>query len=272
MHQGRFEEAEALHRQSLQQVQKLGNRQDEIACLWALSYTLSFAGKFFAAQETAGRVLELDRELGHYPNPTTLNSFIKATIHLGQYAEALTLATESLETARQRGLLRETSWALLWLGEIALVEGDLGGAKRILQESLAGLEEMKHIYQALLLAMLSYVVRAQGDGQSACDYLIEALHSGIEYRSISPIMYCLPVAALLAADAGHTERAIELYSLAQRFGHITNSLWFEAIACRELEGVLASVPPEAAAAAAARGRELDLWATVEALLRDLANR
>ena len=76
------------------------------------------------------------------------------------------------------------------------------------------LEELKHIYRALLRAILSYVHRAQGDIELASISLKEALHSGIEYRSISPIMYCLP-AALLAADAGHIGRAIELYSLAQ---------------------------------------------------------
>lgn len=39
----------------------------------------------------------------------------------------------------------------------------------------------------------------------------------IEAGSVSPVIYCLPAAALHAVDVGNIERAIELYSMAQRF-------------------------------------------------------
>jgi hypothetical protein len=81
-------------------------------------------------------------------------------------------------------------------------------------------------------------------------------------------MYCLPVAALLAADDGRFERSIELYSLAQRFGHIANSRWFKNVAGRELDGVGAALSPEVASAAEARGRELDPWQTADELLEE----
>ncbi len=85
-------------------------------------------------------------------------------------------------------------------------------------------------------------------------------------------MYCLPAAALIAADKGNSTRAIELYSLAQQFGHIRNSRWFADVACNELDKVRASLPADVAAAAEARGRELDVWETAEALLRELDGR
>ena len=95
------------------------------------------------------------------------------------------------------------------------------------------------------------------------------LHSTRDYRSVLPLIYCVPAAALIVADDGQSERAIELYGLAKQFGHIANSRWFAEIACRELDSVIASLPPEVASAAEARGRELDVWETADQLLRDL---
>ena len=81
-------------------------------------------------------------------------------------------------------------------------------------------------------------------------------------------MYCLPAAALLAVDDGNPVRGMELYGLAQGFGHITNSCWFADVACKELDRVRASLQVEKAAAAEARGRELDVWETAETLLQE----
>jgi len=157
---------------------------------------------------------------------------------------------------------------LRFLGIITFVEGDLAGAKRYLLESLSAQAEWSHHQRVLSTANLGYVVRAQGDGKLARDYLLSALRLGAERRSIGPVMNCLPLAALLAADDNHTERAVEIYGLAQEFGYITNSRWFDEVACRELDKVLASLPPEIASLAEARGRELDIWDTANDLLEE----
>jgi tetratricopeptide (TPR) repeat protein len=270
-YKGHFAEAEALHRQSLNLFQQLGNQWGESLCLGVLSYTLAWAGKFFAAYETAELAIKIDQELGQYPIPSRLNPLTKSAIHLGHYDKARTIATESLKLARQSSILSEAGWALMYLGNIAFVEGDFGEAKRYLLECEATLAELKHIHLALPRAILSYVVRAQGDRQLAPDYLISALVSGIEYRSIYPIIYCLPAAALLAADDGRPQRAIELYGLAQQYSHITNSRWFEAVACHQLDDVRTSLAPEVALAAEAKGRELDLWEAADELRLVLTN-
>jgi tetratricopeptide (TPR) repeat protein len=268
-YQGDFEEAETFHRQSLRLSRQLGNRWSEKMCLGQLSYTLAWAGRFSAAQEAAEQAIEIDRDLGQFPNPWRLNMLTMASANLGHYAEAQASATKALEVAKQEGSSGNISWATEHLGKIAFVGGDLAGAKRYLLKSADALAEWQHVYQALIWAILSYVVRAQGDSLLARKYLIGALRLGIEYRAISPIMCCLPVAALLAADDEQPERAIELYSLARQFGHIRNSHWFEDVACRELDEVRASLPVAVAAAAEARGRELHVWETPEELLREL---
>ena len=82
-------------------------------------------------------------------------------------------------------------------------------------------------------------------------------------------MYCLPVGALLAVDEGRPHRALELYTLAKSFGHITNSRWFRQAACQELDNLHEALAPEAASVAELRGREMDLWQTAEDLLNEL---
>jgi tetratricopeptide (TPR) repeat protein len=269
-HQGRYREAESLHQKGLKLYKQLETRSYESMGLVPLSFTQSWAGNFFAARKTAKLSFELERDLGNDPSLWNHIALTLATIHLGRYNETRALATESLEIAVQRGHLTEKGFALMFLGNIAFVDGDLAKAVDYLLISVSLLAELRYVYQALPRSNLSHVIRSQGDHQLARDHLERALRSGIEFRSTTPIMYCLPVAALLAADEDRPERAIELYSLAQRFGHITNSRWFEEVACRELEEVLDSLPPEAASAATARGRELDLWSTADELRNELA--
>jgi ATP/maltotriose-dependent transcriptional regulator MalT len=267
--QGHFRKAELLHRQSLDLFQQLGNRWSVRIGLSILSSTLAWAGKFDAARETAGQALELDRDLGQFLNPASLCPVIEANMHLGHATEATIMAAETLESARQRGHLIQISWTLALRGSTAFTTGDLTAAEQYLSESAARGEEAKYMNRAVPRAILCYVVRAQGDSTQAREYLASVLRSTIEFRSILPLIYCIPAAALITADNGQSERAIELYSLAKQFGHIANSGWFDEIACRELDSVLASLPPDVASAADARGRELDVWETADQLLMDL---
>jgi DNA-binding CsgD family transcriptional regulator/tetratricopeptide (TPR) repeat protein len=270
--QGNFEEAEALLRQSLYLFEQLEQLPGKLFCLGELSNTLSWAGKFVAAGESARQAIKIDRDLGQHPIPWRLNRFTMINIHLGHYAKAKATGIEGLEISRRDGLSGEIGLALMYLGNTTFVEGDFAEAKRCLLESATVWENLKHFLQALLDAILCYVLRAEGDEKMARNYLQSALRSGIESRYIPPIIYCLPAAALLAADDGHPRKAVELYGLAQQFGHIRNSRWFEDVACRELDEVRASLPPDIVYAAEARGREVDVWDTAGSLLRELDGR
>ena len=270
--QGRFEEAEMFLRQSLGLFRQLDHQPGKMYCLGELSNALSWAGKFVAARETVARALRMDQDLGLFPNGERVAFLTTVNIHLGDYAEAKVSATEVLEVCRREGTLGGVGLALMYLGSIAFVEGNFAEAKRCLLESALIHTNLNHILQALPETILCYVVRAQGEKEMARDYLLSALRSGVRSHYIPPIIYCLPAAALLAIDAGQTERAVELHGLAQQFGYIRNSRWFEDVACRELDEVRASLPADVAAEAAARGREMDVWETAEALLRELDGR
>ena len=239
-YQGNFEEAETLHQQSLSLYQQLGKLSSVRMCLGILSLTLSWAGKFLAAKDIVEQAIEIGQDLGQLPNPRLFNPLTKATIHLGHYEEGLVMATENLELARQIGWLSHIGFGLTFLGEAAFVEGDLDGAMHHLLEGSAVFAELQHVHLAFPQAILSYVIRAQGDEKMTREQLASAVQLGTIDHSIFAIIYSLPVAALLAADNDDPERAVELYGLAQQFRHISNSRWFEDVACRELDKVRAS--------------------------------
>lgn len=85
-----------------------------------------------------------------------------------------------------------------------------------------------------------------------------------------PLIYGLPTAALLLADEGVIDRAVEVYACVSHHAFVANSRWFEDVAGRHLAQVAASLPPDVVSAARARGREQDLEAMARELLDNLA--
>jgi len=72
--------------------------------------------------------------------------------------------------------------------------------------------------------------------------------------------------ALLLADRSDFERAIEIASLAKGFPLVSNSVWFEDIASREIEAIAITMPSNTVNAARKRGSLRDVWETAEELL------
>jgi hypothetical protein len=120
-------------------------------------------------------------------------------------------------------------------------------------------------------AGLGYVARGQGDNSLARKCLCDVVCATRDYDYKELVQEWLPLAALLAADDDQPERSMELYSLARHLGFVNNSRYWEEMACRELDKVRASMPPELAAAAEARGRKPDPRETVEELLLELSH-
>ena len=72
------------------------------------------------------------------------------------------------------------------------------------------------------------------------------------------------------ADEIQPEQAVELYALAKRYPNLANCGWVEILAGRHITAAAAILRPELAAAAEARGKDRDLWATAAELLAELA--
>ena len=83
--------------------------------------------------------------------------------------------------------------------------------------------------------------------------LYEALQVGSGLLAMITAMFCISIYAFLIADLGETERAVELHATVRKYLFYKNSLGSKALFGNPIEAVIASLPPEIAAAAEVRG-------------------
>jgi hypothetical protein len=115
-----------------------------------------------------------------------------------------------------------------------------------------------------VLATLSVVSQRLDRIEQARQQVCEALRlSAAMHAPFAPA-----AAALLLADEGQLERAVEVYALASRHPVVANSRWCEDVVGKKITAVAATLPPEVVAAAQERGQARDLRATAEELLEE----
>jgi len=149
---------------------------------------------------------------------------------------------------------------------LALVRGDGSEALAILQGAADIFTEIKHPEnRAWVLGPLGLAALRAGNPALAQESVLQALRTGVDLGAFMAAMYALPGAALLLAEEGAVERAIETYACASRYGFVANSRWFQDVVERPLAAHAARLPAEIAAAARARGRSRD-WKAMAALL------
>jgi tetratricopeptide (TPR) repeat protein len=193
-----------------------------------------------------------------------------AALFLGRYEGVRAQAETSLAAARETGHLRGVGNACLLLGQVALAREAYAEAHDWWQEGATLLRETGPREElALALAFQAYAARGFGALGEARRYLHEALQIATELPMALSVLVAVPGMALLVATQGEIERAVELYALALRHSFVANSPWFEDVAGRQIAAAAAELPPEAVAAAQARGRARDLEATVMELLEEL---
>jgi tetratricopeptide (TPR) repeat protein len=264
---GFYDEQERLAREAVAIWQELGNRSGMADGFRWLSSALLARGEFAQAQSYSEESLAIYNDLGFLSavaSETVSLGFAK--MHLGQYEGARVLGQESLTLGRTIGTGIDR-YALLLLGSVALVEEAYVEAQEMLKRSAAlyGGEEMGWIP-----AILAYAARGAGQSSEAGEHLFHALQMATEIGAFLPLVYALPAMALLLADQGEQERAIELYQLASRYPLVAKSRWFEDIVGRHIADVAAALLPKVVAAAQERGRSRNLEITVKELLTELS--
>ena len=110
-------------------------------------------------------------------------------------------------------------------------------------------------------------------GLAHCDAAFQHIRTALETMVRSggglSLTVGLLAAALLIADEGRAERAVELHALACRDPHVSESRWFEDVSGKHIAAAAESLPPDVVAAAQERGRARDLWETAKELLAEL---
>lgn len=271
LHVGQIERSEAYLRKSLALYRTLENPGLLSLPLAVLGINRLFAGDFEESLASWEEAWDIHRELGLTGEPHTANvGMTRARINLGRYEEARRQAEIDLAAYQSADHHWSIAFTLFNLGRIDLVEGAAELARQRLQESGRLLQEMDE--RSLLpdvLFCLAYAHRALHERERAIQYMIRALEIAIETEPLNPMRFELPGMALLLADRGEIERAVELYAAAQQSPYIANSRWFEDVAGRHITERAASLPPVVVAAAQERGRARDFWATANALLAEL---
>jgi hypothetical protein len=77
--------------------------------------------------------------------------------------------------------------------------------------------------------------------------------------------------ALLRADQGEAEQAVELHALGSRYPEVANGRYFQDVFGERIAAVAATLPPDVVAAAEVRGRARDLDATIAELIAEMAD-
>jgi tetratricopeptide (TPR) repeat protein len=270
-HRGQFQEAERLIQESVTIERELGDRIHYAHGLSRLAHVSAWKGEFVKSLSLSEEGWSVLDELGASVQATNVLSQLgSAKAHLGQYDQAHVHLQQALALARVGGQRWAVGATLCFLGHVALAKEQYVDAQQRLRESADVFQKSGDRSDVgWPLALLAGAARGLGRLPTARERLCEALQVSAEIRDVPTQMYALPVAALLLADLGEAERAVEIYALASRYGFVANSRLWEDIAGREIAALAATLPPDVVAAAQARGRARDLEATVKELLEGL---
>ena len=269
MSQGEFDQSERLLRKSIALCRKVGEQPILAEGLLGLAQLFLYSlGRFEEAHRLIDEGEAIFADLG-WRDRIALSGAVRgyARMHQGQYEQARALADAALAIAREVGHRPLIAFTLSVLGGIALVEERYAGIEDLLEEAVAIDDDISHrMGTSWARPTLGYALRALGQPSQAWHHLFTALRVGAEIGSFSLLVTPLPGIALLLADQGETERAVELYALASRYPTGARSRWYEDIVGRHIAAVGATLPPDVVAAARERGRARDLEATVAELL------
>jgi len=270
-----FEKARPLFLEALDIYQELDDRHRMVDVYTSWGSQLVWEGKFVEARSLELEIQETFHDLG---NNQSIAAFLYVALcfpdqYLGEYEAARNQAQFAIELFREVKYYQIAYWtafAIDILGRVALAEGSYSEAQDWFHECLAvykAYDLPENIGQAL--ACLGFVTRGLNQTPRTQDHIYEALRVAIDGESYLSLTHTLPGIALLFADQGEVERAVELYALAATQGIVANSKWFDDIAGEAVARAAEGLPAEVVEAAKARGRGLDLWEAAEGLLAEL---
>jgi tetratricopeptide (TPR) repeat protein len=269
LYQASIEESERLLQKSVALGRRAGNRIGLADGLLRLGRTSGFLGQFARARSQIEEAIAIYHDLGGH-GPLVGVHLAAADLHLGQYEEVRALALGALERCEDTGFSRGVGLAYWTLGREALAREAFDEAQTLLQRSVAVLEEIEQQDEgSSALATLGIAAWRRGRFSQAVGYEFESLQRATEIRAFMPLTIALPALAMLLANQGKPERAVDLYALASRPPYVANSRWFDDVVGKRMATVAASLSPAAAEAARERGRSRDLWDTVAELLAEL---
>jgi tetratricopeptide (TPR) repeat protein len=268
-----FEKAEALLNEALAISREMDDRHKVVSLCGVLGWQWIWQSRFEEARtlytQTLAKYSDLDysqseaillhAHLG-YPN-----------LYLGEYEAARNKAQYAIELLSQSNHFNTDLWTAYCkdiFGKAALAEGSFSEAEAYFKECQMVFQNYNHREKiSTNLACLGYIARAHNQINKAQRCFFQALDMG--HRVIMCLPHILPGIALLFADLGESERAVEIYSFASTMGWVANSKWFDDIAGVQIRAFAGQLAPEVTKAAQKSGTSLELWEGTEQLLVEL---
>jgi tetratricopeptide (TPR) repeat protein len=268
---GQLEEAEHSLRESIAMCQEIGHLVNIADGLLTLAWVFQDSGKFTEAHRLLEESASRFSDLGIRHRFATANwSLGEVSMDLGLYGQARTQTEMGCTLFREVGDQHGVAGCHLSLGRLALVREAYAEARQLLERSVALYREIGEQFELCWApATLGNAVRALGQLSQARRHTCEALRGAAEAGVFAPAVMSLAHSALLLADQGEPERAVELYALASRHPMVGHSRYWEDVVGRHIAAVAAALPSDVVTAAQERGRARDLHATVAELLVEL---
>lgn len=272
---GEQKQGDALIQESLELLKTLSSDMELARTKFSLTNAYTLTGQFEQAYYALSESLELVSRLDArrlYIRWTVMRSNI--LVHMGHYHLALEEVNSQLEqVSASVHYNMEAGLAAMVLSQIFLAQNQLKEAHQWGWRSVILFGQNRQ--RALLgqaMATWAYTNRKIGEHGVAQARAFEGLYLSTQIKDYLTLMSLLPVIALLLADDGEWERAIELLALAQTQTFMQRSKWFSDVVLTELSQMTSVLEHSQLQAARVRGSGLDLWETAAVLLLELPAR
>jgi tetratricopeptide (TPR) repeat protein len=265
--QGNLDEADSFLRESVGIYRALDDWNRLARTLKHMGEVLVRRGLFEDGLVIMESSLEIFEDLGSHWDASDLVAFLaEAHVHLGHYARAQAGAEQGISLSEESKHLWGVGFSQFVQGLAMLAQGQYDLALTTLQAATEAFARVRHREnRGWGLGPLGLAAWQAGDLALARRSVVEALEIGMELGALMPVLYSLPVAALLLAEAGAIERAVQVYACATRYPFVANSCWFQDLIAGPMAAAADRLSTESAAAARERGQAQD-WRTLAATL------
>lgn len=238
-----------------------------------LGVSYGWTGRLYESREMLEEALAKMHQLGDrfYIAYNTLALGV-IQMYSGRYDQAEMTLQEALQAARQGGFHREVASGLSQIGCLALVQGKPAKGLADLEQSVASLRHMRFAGElGMALGGLALAQHLLGQEEQAWASLEEALRIAFETHSRFTLFNLGAALAVLLADSGNWELAVEAYSAMMTDPIIACSQWTADMIGNRMDLARAHLTADIFQEAEQGGLECDLFELVGRLAQEISS-
>lgn len=267
-YKGNLEKGARLARQGYQASQEAGGWDDIAEGKLAYGISYFWQGQFGEAYSLIQSSKDIFERHAHKLLLARATTHVGlCLLHLGKYERAYSYGQRGHALYEELGSYSNIDLVRFIHSWIALGIGSITEAEHLGRQAVTGSQEKGDIRrEGISSAIVGFTLRAVDNKREAKAFLRRSLQIGHEIGAYDPLVFGMPVVALLLVDENQIERAVEIYSLVESHPIVGRSRWWSDAVGHEIYHAGSSLPPSVFEAAKTRGQSLDLWETAEGLL------